>query len=241
MVRLSIVLPAFQEAERIGATLADIIRFLQAVPYQYEVIVVDDGSSDRTAEVVRAVAEGHPYIRLLQHEHNRGKGAAVRTGMQAAVGTYALFADADNSTPIHEVDKLLTEMETHSADIAIGSRYMRGSNVVEKQPFVRVIVSRIGNVLFRLLLGLQYADTRCGFKLYSQQAREKIFPRQTLERWGFDTELLVIARVHKLRVVEVPVEWHDRQRGNIRVARDSLRSLQEILHIRSHITKGTYA
>lgn len=240
MVRLSIVLPAFQEAERIGVTLADIRSFLQTVTYQCEVIVVDDGSTDRTVEVVANATKTFPELRLLRHGRNCGKGAAVRTGMAAAIGLAALFTDADNSTPIREVEKLLPEVE-RGADIAIGSRYLPRSNVVVKQPPTRVMVSRIGNLLFRLLLGLPYTDTRCGFKLYSKRARETVFPRQTLERWGFDTELLVIARLHGLRVVEVPVEWHDRRRGNIRVARDSLLSFQELLHIRSNMRKGIYA
>lgn len=239
-IHLSVVLPAFQEAARIRETLSDVLGYLKSVPYRSEVIVVDDGSTDATANVVAEISQGFPALRLVKHETNRGKGAAVRTGMEAAGGTFALFSDADNSTPIREAEKLLVAME-NDVDIAIGSRYLPGSNVVEKQPIVRVFMSRVGNLLFRTLLGLQFADTRCGFKMYTRRAREAVFGRQTLERWGFDTELLVIAQVQGLRVVEVPVEWHDKLRGNIRMGRDSIRSIQEIIHIRKLRTQGAYA
>lgn len=237
---LSVIIPAHREAERITATLHAIERFLERQPWRSEIIVVDDGSTDATVTVVERCAEQYPgTITVLRHGKNRGKGAAVRTGMQRAHGTLALFADADNATPIEELPKLLRAVE-EGADIVIASRYLPGSDVVYKQSLLRRFMSRAGWLLFRLLLGLRFSDTRCGFKLFSERARELVFARQTLERWGFDTEILVIAQRRGLRVREVPVQWFDRKRGNIHPLRDSLRSVREIFHIRRLVRTGAY-
>ncbi|MBI4414836.1 MAG: glycosyltransferase family 2 protein [Candidatus Kerfeldbacteria bacterium] len=237
---LSVILPAYCEAERIGATLDIIQAHLSETGYQSELIVVDDGSPDATTEVVRAFqAKSNLMIKLIIHERNKGKGAAVRTGMRAATGTYALFADADNATPFDEVAKLLSAADK-GADVVIASRYLPGSNVVKKQSLLRRAISRGGNLLFRLLLRLPFSDTRCGFKLFNRRSRDIIFARQTIERWGFDTEILVIALRHHLNVAEVPVRWYDRERGNIRPVRDAIRALGEILHILRLSMTGAY-
>lgn len=236
---LSVIIPAYREAQRIAGTLQEVLAHLRKQSYEAEVLVVDDGSPDGTATVVERFQRDAPELRLLRHEKNRGKGAAVRTGMMAARGAYALFADADNATPFSEIDKLLA-VAGEGEDIVVGSRYLPGSNVVKKQSFVRRLMSRAGNLMFRALLGLHGTDTRCGFKLFSEKARKTIFPYQTLERWGFDTELLVIAAEHDLRVREVPVRWYDRERGNIHPFRDSLRSLGEIVHIMKQRGAGRY-
>ncbi len=236
---LSVVIPAYREEQRLGATLEDISRFFEKNNVSYELLVVDDGSPDGTAALVRQACARNPHIRLISHPKNRGKGAAVQTGMREARGTYALFADADNATPIGELPKLLWQAE-QGHDVVIGSRYLPGSNLAKKQPPLRRLMSRAGNLLFRVLLGLRLTDTRCGFKLFNEQARHILFAHQTLERWGFDTEILVIAQRNHLSVQEVPVTWYDRERGNIHPVRDSLRSLQEILHIRRMVKRGHY-
>lgn len=237
---LSVILPAYREAERIEATLDAVHSYLAQAEYDSELIIVDDGSPDATAEVVRAFKKkSQLMIKLIVHPKNKGKGAAVRTGMQAATGTYALFADADNATPFDEVAKLLSAAHK-GADIAIASRYVEGSNVVKKQTLLRRGISRAGNLLFRLFLRLPFADTRCGFKLFNRRSRDTIFARQTIERWGFDTEILVIALRHHFNVAEVPVRWYDKERGNIRPFRDAVRALAEIAHILRLSMTGAY-
>ncbi len=237
---LSVLIPAFREERRIAATLHEIIVFLHRQPYTSECIVVDDGSDDDTCAVIgRVRAEtGYP-IQLERHTVNRGKGAAVQTGMQLARGAYTLFTDADNATPIAEAQKLLAAAAA-GADIAIGSRYVSGSDVRKRQSVLRRFMSRGGNALFRLMLGLRLHDTRCGFKLFTATARQTVFPRQTLARWGFDTEILVIAALHGLRIVEVPVVWYDRERSTIHPVRDSLRSFHELYCIARNKYRGVY-
>lgn len=238
---LSVIIPAYREAERIQPTLSVIGSFLRRSPWTFEVIVVDDGSPDRTVDVVRefaATQKDFPLV-LLQHGQNKGKGAAVRTGMLHAKGTYALFADADNATPFSEIVKLLKRAEKGS-DIVIGSRYVAGSNIQKKQTILRRLMSRAGNLLFRVVLGLSLHDTRCGFKLFTEKARETVFPRQTLQRWGFDTEVLLIGKLHGLEVAEVPVIWYDRERSTIHPIRDSFRSFGELIHMVRMLLLGRY-
>lgn len=237
---LSVIIPAYREEQRIRETLQELRAFLQRQPWTWEVIVVDDGSPDRTKDAVAGFQQTtHMPIRLLVHPQNRGKGAAVRTGMLAATGTYALFTDADNATPIQEVEKLLKAV-TAGYDLVIASRYLPESTIVRRQPMVRRMMSRAGNLLFTLMLGLHFTDTRCGFKLFTAAARTGIFAKQTLERFGFDTELLVIAARQGLRVAEVPVAWYDHTRSTVHPWRDSLRSLREIFHIRRMRDAGHY-
>jgi glycosyltransferase involved in cell wall biosynthesis len=237
--RISVILPAYQEGLRIGETLPVIAKYLHEQPYTSEILVIDDGSTDQTQDVVQEYMRHDPLVHSIAHERNRGKGAAIRTGMNAASGELALFADADNATPIQELEKLMNAVNDGN-DVVIGSRYLASSKIVKKQSLIRRIMSRGGNLLFRLFLHLRFSDTRCGFKLYTKRARAVLFPRQTLERWGFDTELLIIAQHHGLRIQEVPVEWYDRERGNIRWFRDSIRSIREIFLIRRNLRSGAY-
>ena len=237
---LTIVVPAYQEEQRIASGLSSIFAYLKRQSYSFEVLVVDDGSSDGTIGVLRAFQQQEPTLRIVQHERNRGKGAAVRTGMRAAQSHFALIADADGSTPVTEIQKLFSALQ-HGNDIAIGSRYLPGSVLLRKQPFTRRMMGRAGNLLFRIIFGLRYSDTRCGFKLFSEIARAKIFQLQRLERWGFDTEILVIAKQLGLTVAEVPVQWHDHSTfSNVRPIRDSLRSFKELYDIWRHLRAGHY-
>ncbi|MFH1171820.1 MAG: dolichyl-phosphate beta-glucosyltransferase [bacterium] len=235
---LSVIIPAYREAAVLRGSIESTRRFLGGKGFAYEVIVVDDGSPDNTAAIAEEVAKDVETVSVFRLPKNRGKGAAVRLGMQKAKGRYALFMDADFSTPIEEVDALLQQAE-RGVDVVMGSRYLPESTIVKKQPWIRRFMSRAGNLLFHLLLGMKFADTRCGFKLYSEKARAILFSRQTLERWGFDTELLAIARVHHLRVIEVPVHWTDHA-GRPKFLQDSLRSLREIQHVRKHLRRGDY-
>ena len=206
---LSIVIPAYNEEKRLPASLDTILDFVGR-RYQFiEIIVVDDGSGDGTAECVRQYAQTHPTVRLLQNPGNRGKGYAVRHGMLAAKGEWSLVTDADLSCPISEIDKLAQAAEREAAAVAIGSRALDRSLIGVHQPAGREHAGRIFNLLMRVITGLPFADTQCGFKLYRSDAIKEIFPKQQLDGFGFDVEDLFLARHFNFKVVEVPVRWNN--------------------------------
>lgn len=210
MKSLSILIPAFNEEARLPATLATLESFLRGREFSFiEVVVIDDGSRDGTAGVADEFGKSHPGFRVLRNPGNRGKGYAVRHGMQEARGEWVLFTDADLSAPIEEVDKLWAAVEKSGADGAIGSRALDRSLVGVRQPLVRELSGRFFNVHMRLVTGLPYVDTQCGFKLFSARACREVAARQRIERFGFDVELLYIARKHGLRILEVPVRWNN--------------------------------
>src|SRR5579871_708111 len=194
----SIIIPAYNESERLAVTLPKVLDYIDRHGKQAEVIVVNDGSSDATAEVVRRFARLHPEVRLLENPGNRGKGYSVRNGMLQAHGDVLLFTDADLSSPIYEADKLFAAIE-QGADVAIGSRWLRAELQTERQPWHRQLYGRLFNLALRLTLGLKYRDTQCGFKAFTRAAAHIVFPRQRVERWGFDPELLFLANKFKLR------------------------------------------
>lgn len=238
-VDLSVILPAYNEAERITPTLEVVLAYLDGRERSGEVIVVDDGSSDDTAGVVGAFGE---RVRLLSLEKNQGKGAAVRAGMLAARGRYRLLADADNATPIEEADKLLAEVDEDGRRVVIGSRYVPGSSVTKKQSPLRVLIGRAGNLLIRsFLLDTQVHDTQCGFKLFPAGAAELLFSRQRITRWGFDMELIAMAHQFGLEVREVGVVWQDVGGSRLRPVRDALRTLVELLRIKLNFWMGRYS
>lgn len=204
--RLSIVVPAFNEAGRLPCTLPRFVAFCEAHP-DTEVLVVNDGSLDGTAAVLDEFARRHPTVRVLHHATNRGKGHALRAGALRATGEWILFTDADLSTPLDEVGKLFAAVAEHAAPIAIGSRAIDRRTVGVHQSAPREWSGRFFNVVMRMVTRLPYRDTQCGFKLYHRDAARTVFARQTLDGFGADVENLVTARVHGLRVVEVPVRW----------------------------------
>ena len=171
-----------------------------------EIIAVDDGSRDNTVEIIRGYAQKNPHLRLLQNPGNRGKGYSVRNGMLHAQGELLLFSDADLSAPIEEADKLFRAI-AGGADIAIGSRWLQRDLQTQRQPSTARLFGRIFNLLLRITLGLTFKDTQCGFKAFTRKAAQTIFPLQKIERWGFDPELLYLARKLEFKVEEVPVEW----------------------------------
>jgi dolichyl-phosphate beta-glucosyltransferase len=235
----SIVLPAYNESERIAATIEKIFAFAAQQGWQVEIIVVDDGSSDDTAEVVRRCAATRPGVRLLQNPGNRGKGYSVRHGMLQAQGEILLFSDADLSSPIAEAEKLFAAIAA-GADIAIGSRWLNTQLQLRRQPLYRQLLGRAFNLALRLILGLQFEDTQCGFKAFTRSAAQAVFPLQKIERWGFDPELLYLARRLHLRVAEVPVAWAHREGTRINPLLDGMRMLGEMLQIRWHGLRGVY-
>ena len=206
---LSIVIPAFNEQRRLPSTLTCISTYaVEARWTNYEILVVDDGSRDGTAALVTEWAQRNAAIRLLQNPGNRGKGYAVRHGMQTATGAWRLFTDADLSTPIEEIENLFAAT-AGGAPIAIGSRALNRKLIGVHQSAFREVAGRIFNVVMRTALGLPLHDTQCGFKLFSAAAASEVFSRQRLDDFGFDAEALFIAQLKGLEIVEVPVRWND--------------------------------
>lgn len=236
----SIVLPAYNECTRIAATLEKISAHAAQRGWNVEIIVVNDGSSDGTAAIVQAQAARCPSVRLIENPGNRGKGFSVRNGMLHAHGDILLFSDADLSSPIAEADKLFAAI-ADGADIAIGSRWLNVELQTKRQPLYRQLFGRIYNLALRLLLGLPFKDTQCGFKAFNRRAAQALFPMQRIERWGFDPELLYLAKKFGFTVVEVPVEWAHREGTRINPLVDGLHMLIEILRIRRNALLGKYS
>jgi dolichyl-phosphate beta-glucosyltransferase len=235
----SIIIPAYNEGARVGATLEKVLAHVAKLGWDAEIIAVDDGSRDNTVEIIRGYAEKNPRLRLLQNPGNRGKGYSVRNGMLHAQGELLLFSDADLSAPIEEADKLFGAI-AGGADIAIGSRWLRRDLQTQRQPFYRQIFGRIFNLMLRITLGLTFKDTQCGFKAFTRDAAMQIFPLQKIERWGFDPELLYLARKLKFKVAEVPVEWAHSEGTRISPLRDGTRMFLEMLKIRWNAITGKY-
>ena len=233
------MLPAYNEGARIGLTLEKILKFATTENWNVEVIVVNDGSTDNTSDVVRDLAARNPMLRLLQNPGNRGKGYSVRNGMLHSQGEIVLFSDADLSSPIEEAPKLFAAIE-NGADIAIGSRWLKPELQTTRQPLRRQIFGRLFNAALRIILGLSFRDTQCGFKAFTRRAVDVVFPLQMILRWGFDAEILFLARTFDLKVEEVPVLWGHREGGGINPLRDGIRMVAEMLKIRWNSLTGKY-
>ena len=236
----SVILPAYNESARISATLDKILAHATERDWNVEVIVVNDGSSDDTAAIVRDYASKYAVLRLLENPGNRGKGYSVRNGMLRAKGDILLFSDADLSSPIEEADKLFSAI-AKGADIAIGSRWVDRRLQIRRQPLYRRLFGRIFNLALRIILGLQYKDTQCGFKAFTRRSAQAIFPLQKIERWGFDPELLYLAKRFGFTVSEVPVAWSHREGTRIHPLRDGIRMFSELVKVRWYAMKGNYA
>jgi dolichyl-phosphate beta-glucosyltransferase len=235
----SIIIPAYNESARITTSLDKLLAHIAQERWTAEVLVVNDGSRDNTAEIVRRYARQNPAVRLVENPGNRGKGYSVRNGMLSATGDVLLFTDADLSAPIREASKLFAAIAS-GADMAIASRWLQRELQTEKQPLYRRIFGRMFNLLLRLILGLNYKDTQCGFKAFTRNAAMEIFPRQRIERWGFDPELLFLAEKFNLRVQEVPVEWAHDVRSKINPLVDGFKMFIEMLRIRWTDMRGRY-
>lgn len=238
--KYSIIIPAYNERERIGTTLRRILDYLREQRWAAEILVVDDGSRDNTVEIVSRLAAENSEVWLLQNPGNQGKGFAVRHGMLKARGEILLFSDADLSSPIEEAPKLFSAIK-QGADIAMGSRWLDSSLQFERQPLRRRVFSRFFNVFLRIILGLNFHDTQCGFKAFTRRSAEMIFPLQLINRWGFDAEILYIARRRGLRIVEIPVAWGHDDRSTIHPLRDGLRMGIETLKVRWNAIVGKYS
>lgn len=236
----SIVIPAYNESNRLRPTLDEILHYVGDRNLDVEILVVDDGSRDDTPTIVREYGSTHPQVQLVQNPGNRGKGFSVRNGMLHARGEICLFTDADLSSPIGEAEKLF-EAIRQGADIAIGSRWLSAELQTERQPLYRQVLGRIFNLLLRLVLGLHFMDTQCGFKAFRRDAAQRIFPRQKIERWGFDPEILFLGRRLGLRTVEVPVVWAHSEGTRLHPFRDGLRMFGDVMRIRWNSIVGAYS
>ena len=230
----SLVIPAFNEAERIGQSLQTAFAYLQTASPGSEVIVVNDGSTDATSEIVREVfaAQNAISARLLEHFPNRGKGAAVREGLLAAKKPIGLFSDADLSTPMDEAPKLIEPIGAGELDVAFGSRALDRSLIGHRQPWRREQGGRVFNLIVRLATGLPFWDTQCGFKAFRLDVFRPILQAAKTDGFGFDVELLYRAREAHLRMKEIPVRWNHNEGSKVSFARDSVRMLREIAALR---------
>ena len=234
---LSIIIPAHNEEHRLPHTLEQVFAFLAGQSYAAEVLVIENGSTDRTLELARTFSGKHQNLRVI-HEEPRGKGLAVRRGMLEARGEYRFMCDADLSMPIQELAKFLPPALSQF-DIAIGSREAQGA-VRYDEPSYRHLGGRLINLIIRLLIIPELHDTQCGFKCFRAAAAEDLFRRQTLTGWSFDIELLFIARRRGYQIVEIPVDWYYRPESKVNAIRDALQMIQDIFLIHANARRGLY-
>ena len=241
---LSIIIPAYNEDKRIGRSLEEILRFVSGQDYRSEVIVVDDGSSDETGQIVtsfidRYAASGHT-LKVLTNTPNRGKGYSVRRGVAAASGDVILFTDADLSSPITEAPNLIEPIVEGRADVTFGSRALNRKLIGVRQSLVRDFGGRVFNLFMRTITGLKYKDTQCGFKAFRREGALPVFLAQRIERFGFDPEVLYIARKRGLRLLEVPVVWNHSEDSKVSYFRDSIKMFTDLIYIRVNDFAGRY-
>lgn len=227
---LSIIIPAFNEEERIGKTLSTILSYFRKNLNEFEIVVVDDGSSDRTTDVAKNFQKKNPEIKLLVNEKNQGKGFSVRRGALFSTKDYVLFSDADLSTPIEEIEKL--SLFASENTIVIGSRGLKDSEILLHQPLYRELMGRCFNKIVQTLVLKGISDTQCGFKLFHRKAIEEIFPLLKLKGFSFDVELIYISMKKNFKIVEVPVRWINDRQSKVHPVKDSLKMLLEIFKIR---------
>lgn len=235
---LSIVIPCYNEELRLPATLEQIAAYLPTLGGETEILVVDDGSKDRTAEVAESFRNVLPNLRVIRNGVNRGKGFSVRHGMLEARGYHVLFTDADLSAPIKEAPKLLDALNTY--DVAIGSRALDRSLIRVHESKFREFAGVVFNTIVRLVLRLPFVDTQCGFKAFRRERCRIIFEQQRIERFGFDPELLYLARHHGLGTVETPVRWAHSPATKVNMFRDSILMFVDIFTVRWNLLMGRY-
>lgn len=239
-VDLSIVVPAYNEELRLPPTLDKLHAFLSRQPLRYEIVVVDDGSKDNTVGVVTDAMAMIPHLRLVRQMPNRGKGAAVRRGMLEARGQIRVMCDADGSMPPEELPKLLAPIVACKAEIAIGSRYAPGAKTDQKQPFYRVLWSRLCNRVIQKSLVPGVRDTQCGFKAFTAEAARDLFRYGCIDGWAFDLEILALARRRGISIAEVGVAWQDDGRSRVNPLKDMWKVIREALTIRKNLRRGVY-
>jgi len=233
----SVIIPAWNEERRMPASLTRLAAFVEQQPYPVEVIVVDDGSEDATATIVDEFARTHSFVRLIRNPHG-GKGAAIKTGVAHGLGEYLILSDTDLSVPIEELPKFLPPA-LNGYDVAIASREAPGAQRVD-EPYYRHLMGRVYNLLVQVMAVPGIQDTQCGFKAFRRDVARQVFPLQTIEGWGFDVEVLFIARRLGYQVVEVPVVWHYGRESKVRPVRDTLNMVRDLWLVRRNARRGLY-
>lgn len=239
--RLSVIIPAYNEEVRLPRYLTRVLTYLEhAYPNdQVEILVVDDGSTDATADAVSSVNNGSGRIRVIRLDRNRGKGYAVRTGMLAAKGSLRIFTDADGATPFEEIEKLIRSVE-NGADIAVASRALKDDSRTVRSNPLRKFLGNTFNVLVRTLAVPGIYDTQCGFKLFKGEIAEALFSAQRIPKFGFDVEVLFLAHKHGVRIAEVPVNWYDVAGTKVHVIKDAIRMFSDVFVTRLRWATGQY-
>ncbi len=228
-IYLSVIVPAYNEAHRLPKTLEKIYDYLKKQTYPWEIVVVDDGSTDETVSKTELLAKKIPNLRVIANKVNHGKGAVVKQAMLGARGDWRIFTDADNSTPLDQIEKLWKFK--NEFEVIIGSRHLEKGSIKTPPPWYREVISFLSNLLIQIMAVPGIKDTQCGFKLFSKNATEKIFPLQTIDRWSFDVEILAIARKLKIPIKEVAVDWYNSPESKVRAIRALARSLVELVKI----------
>jgi dolichyl-phosphate beta-glucosyltransferase len=239
---VSIVIPAFNESSRIESPLDLVLNFVERDHLNAEIIVVDDGSSDATSQIAERAMSKNPNIvsNVIRYDDNRGKGFAVKTGLLAANADIAIFSDADLSTPIDELNKLVDPIRNDEYDVTFGSRALDRSLIGTHQPWQREQGGKVMNLVIRMLSGLPFSDTQCGFKAFDMVKFRPLLDLMTIDRFGFDIEFLFVGNYHGLRLAEIPVRWNDVAGTKVSVFRDTLRMIDELRQIRRNARRGAY-
>ncbi|CAN5527848.1 glycosyltransferase family 2 protein [soil metagenome] len=239
---ISIILPAFEEQARLGGSVRKILRHIEAEKLSAELIIVDDGSNDKTSEIAGNACAEFPELqtKVIRYEENRGKGFAVKTGLLAAQADIALFSDADLSTPIEELSKLIEPIKSGEFDLTFGSRALDRSLISTHQPFLREQGGRVMNLIIKTMSGLPFVDTQCGFKAFNMKKFRQLLELMQIDRFGFDIEFLFVAKHNGLRLKEIPVRWSDVEGSKVDVVRDTRRMINELRQIRRNAKKGIY-
>lgn len=239
---ISIIVPAYEEQARLGDSVRQILAYIEREKLSAELIVVDDGSKDNTAEIAESAAGHYSDLptKVIRYETNRGKGYAVKTGLLAARAALAVFSDADLSTPIEELPKLVEPIQAGEYDVTFGSRALDRRLIGEHQPWRREQGGKVMNLIIKTMSGLPFADTQCGFKAFNMKKFRPLLEKMTIDRFGFDVEFLFVAAYHKLRLKEIPVRWNNVEGSKVSVLRDTRRMIAELSQIRRNAKRGVY-
>lgn len=239
---ISIVVPAYNESDRLVAPLRSLLEFIADAGVPMELILVDDGSSDSTARIAETILAEKPDVtaKVVRYETNRGKGFAVKTGLLASDAEIAIFTDADLSTPLTEISKLVDPIRNGDFDVTFGSRALDRSLIGTHQPWQREQGGKVMNFMIRKMSGLPFSDTQCGFKAFNMLKFRPLLDVMKIDRFGFDIEFLFVANYHGLRLSEIPVRWNDVEGSKVSVVRDTRRMIGELIQIRRNVRRGLY-